>query len=101
MAGILAAEQRRDPFRRRLLAGDEAFGAEKAGFGVEGAGERVDGDDVRGFAVPGAVFAPVGGGDFGPGVGEVVGCCEDFHCEGGLFLCVGRKDVCCVGGLYG
>ena len=80
MTGVLPAENGGDPFRCCLFAGYEAFCAEEVGVRVEGAGERVDGDDVRGFAIPGAVFAPVGGGDFGPGVGEVVGCGEDFHC---------------------
>ena len=42
-------------------------------FGVYGAGERVDGSDMAGLFVPWAVFLPVGGGDFGPGVVEGVG----------------------------
>lgn len=69
----LAAEQGEHPGRGRLGAGDEAFGAEDAGGGVDAAGEGVDGDDVGGFVVPGTVFAPVGGGDFRPGVVEGAG----------------------------
>jgi len=87
VTGVCAAENAGNPFRRALFTGDEAFCAEEVGGGVEGAGEGVDCDYVGRFFVPGAVFAPVGGGDFGPGVGEVVGCGEDFHC----FVCV---DVC-------
>ena len=48
-------------------------GTHDSGIGVYGAGERVDGGDVAGLFVPWAVFLPVGGGDFGPGVVEGVG----------------------------
>ena len=71
--GGLPAEQGQHPGGGGLRAGDEALGAEDAGGGVDAAGEGVDGDDVRGFVVPGAVLAPVGGGDFGPGVVEGAG----------------------------
>lgn len=69
----VAAEEGEHPGGGGLGAGDEAFGAEDAGCGVDGAGEGVDGGDVGGLVVPGTVFAPVGGGDFGPGVVEGVG----------------------------
>lgn len=44
-----------------------------AGVGINMARECVDGDDVAGLLVPGTVFLPVCGGDFGPGVVECVG----------------------------
>lgn len=50
-----------DPFGRGLLAGDETLGAEDARLSVDAAGERVHGNDMLGFVVPWAVFAPVGG----------------------------------------
>lgn len=73
VGGGVAAEEGEHPGGGGLLAGDEAFGAEDVGGGVDGAGEGVDAEDVGGFVVPGAVFAPVGGGDFGPGVVEGAG----------------------------
>ena len=56
------AHHRLDPFGSRLLACDEALGAEDARLGVHGAKERVDGNDVLGLVVPGAVLLPVGCG---------------------------------------
>ncbi len=67
------AEEGGEPGRHGLGAGDEALGAEDAGGGVDAAGEGVHGGDVAGVLVPGRVFLPVGGGDFGPGVVEGVG----------------------------
>lgn len=56
----VAADDGLDPVGRRLLAGDEALGAEDARRGVDGAMERVDGNDVLRLVVPGAVLAPIG-----------------------------------------
>ncbi len=67
------SEQGGEPGRHGLGASDEALGAEDAGGSVDAAGEGVDGGDVAGVLVPGRVFLPVGGGDFGPGVVEGVG----------------------------
>ena len=46
-----------------------------AGFGVNLARERIDGDDMVGFIVPGAtVLSPVCGRHFFPGVVECITC---------------------------
>lgn len=73
------AEQGGQPGRHGLRAGEEALGAEDAGGGVDAPREGVHRDDVAGVLVPGTVFLPVGGGDFGPGVVEGVGGGEDTH----------------------
>lgn len=70
-----------DPFRRGLLAGDEALGAEDACLGVDGAGEGVDCDNVLRLVVPRAIFAPVGRGHLVPGVVVCDGVGKDLHCE--------------------
>lgn len=84
LGGLAAAEEGFEPLRRRLAAGDEAFGAEDSCGAVERARERVDGDHVRGLVVPRAVFPPVARADFVPGVGVGVSCAEDFHGECGV-----------------
>lgn len=71
-----------------MPASDEAFGTQDAGGTVERAREGVDGDDMRGFVVPRAVFDPVACAHFVPRVGELVGGAEESH----------RKDVCAVMG---
>lgn len=58
------------------------FGAEDAGGWVDGAGEGVDAQDMLGFVVPLGVFSPVVGGDFFPGVFELVFGGEELHGEG-------------------
>ncbi len=50
--------------------GDDAY---NTGPRLDFSRERVDGYDVRAFFIPGTVLQPVGGGDFVPGVVEVVG----------------------------
>lgn len=66
-----------------------------AGGSIYGAREGVDCDYVGGFVVPGAVFTPVGGGDFFPGIVEGAIGGKDFHCSGRVGFsewCIGARS---------
>nr|POE52033.1 efflux pump fus6 [Quercus suber] len=75
----VVAEERLHPRWHRLPARDQPLRAQDVRLRVERARERVDGDDVRRFVVPGAVFAPVARADFVPRVRELVGRGEETH----------------------
>lgn len=59
LVGRALAQDRGQPFRRRLLAGDEALGAEDTRCRIDAARKGVDGQDVRRLAVPRTVLYPV------------------------------------------
>jgi len=76
-----------------VLAGGRQWGEEgtdNARCWVDGAREGVDGDNVGGLSVPGAVLAPVCDGDVAPGVVEGAVVLKDSHGD-----VVGVSVVCC------
>lgn len=75
----MAAKEAANPLRRVLLACDESFGAEDVRGRIESARERVNANDMRGFVIPVAIFAPIAGADFFPRVVKLLSRGVELH----------------------